>query len=99
MIQKLAGIRRDSTALRHGSYRQLFLNHQQLAFARQVDGRTATIMINAADKTVDFEIPIPFENCAHLVDKLNNDEIFETKNGRLSITVYPRWARILMAEL
>jgi glycosidase len=98
VIQKLAHIRRDSAALRHGGYRPLFLSHEQLAFARQVEDQAAIVLINAADQPVNFEVPIPFKNGTHLVDKLNNNETFETQNGHLSITVYPRWARILMVE-
>ena len=98
VIQKLTHIRRDSEALRHGSYCQLFLNHQQLAFARQVEGQMVIVLINAADQPANFDVAVSFENGSRLVDMLNSGETCEMKNGRLSITVYPHWARILMVE-
>jgi cyclomaltodextrinase len=47
-IALLARLRQQSVALRHGAYEQLFVAHEQLAFARHVGDEYVIVMVNAA---------------------------------------------------
>ncbi len=95
VIQRLSRIRRASHALRHGNYRQLLVRHEQLAYARQSDGETAIVLVNAASNPVPLDMPVPVAEGTRLVDVLNDDEAFLVKDGRLKVDeVHPRWARI-----
>lgn len=46
-IAELAGIRRAAPALRHGSYRQLHVDHGQIAFARETQEQSVVVVVNA----------------------------------------------------
>ena len=98
VIQKLARIRQNSTALRHGNYRQMLVSPEQLAFSRQGQDETVIVQINASDEIAHFDMALSLKNHTRLVDVLNDNETFSIKNGRLVNTVYPHWARILVAK-
>ena len=96
VIQKLAQIRLASPALRHGDYRQLYVNHEQLAFSRRAGDDFVVIMLNAAAAPISLEIPVSLADGSKLVDVLNGQETFFAAGGRLRVdAVHPHWARIL----
>jgi glycosidase len=96
IIQKLAQIRKGSTALRHGDYSQLQVTDQQLAFARQCQNETVVVLVNAAAESASFDLPVGLADGTPMVDLLNNGEVFQTSKGKLRVeTVHPHWARIL----
>jgi glycosidase len=45
-IRKLARIRAENPALRHGGYRQLYLTNRQFAFERELDGSRVIVAVN-----------------------------------------------------
>ena len=97
-ITRLASLRKSLTALRYGAYRQLYVSHEQLAFARCTDSEYVVVMLNAADSPIQMDVPIP-ANFTSAVDMLNLDERFTVQNGRLRVeTVHPHWGRILRLE-
>lgn len=99
VIARLARIRRGSQALRHGNYRQLFLSHEQLAFARQTSGESVVVVVNASDKPVRFDLPIPAPHGSRLIDLLNPGDVFSVIHGKATIgAVWPCWARIMAVD-
>lgn len=98
-IRRLARVRAGSPALRRGNYRQLHLTHKQFAFARQLNGETMIVALNAAADPVPVEIRIPARDGAVLVDVLNDGERFTVRSGRVRLDpLWPHWARILRVE-
>lgn len=95
-IRRLIQVRKASPALRHGDYRQLHVSFEQFGFARQAEGETVIVLINASDKPVSLEVPVNLANGRQLFDRLNGQQRFEVVNGRLRVdAVYPCWARVL----
>ena len=95
-IRKLARLRHETPALRRGDYRQLLVNAQQFAFSRQLDGQTVIVLLNAAEKPVPLDIPVPINTTRPLVDLLNPGQSFPVVNGRLRVDkLWPHWARVL----
>ncbi len=93
-ISRLAGVRTGSVALRRGSYRQLHVAAEQLAFVRQIEGECIVVLLNAADRAVDVSVPAPLDGEWH--DLLNGDSV-EAVGGQLRATVPPSWGRVLRA--
>jgi cyclomaltodextrinase / maltogenic alpha-amylase / neopullulanase len=97
-ITRLASLRKSLTALRYGAYRQLYVSHQQLAFARYTDSETVAVLLNAADSPIEMDVPVP-TSFTSAVDVLNLEERFPIKNGRLRVeAVNPNGDRILRLE-
>ncbi|HEV2148577.1 MAG TPA: alpha-amylase family glycosyl hydrolase [Longimicrobiaceae bacterium] len=95
-IARFARIRRESPALRRGSYRQLHVAHEQLAFTREKDGETVVVAVNSAAEPAALEVAAPVPDGTTLTDLLEPSERFTARAGRLRIeAVPPRWARIL----
>ena len=95
-IRRLIQVRKASPALRRGDYRQLHVSFEQLGFARQAEGETVIVLINASDAAVSMEVPVNLANGRQLTDRLNGQQRFEVVNGRLRVdAVYPCWARVL----
>jgi glycosidase len=95
LIARLAKIRRESAALKYGEYRQLFVAHEQFAFARQSAGECMVVALNAADIPACFEFPLPGP-ASQAIDLLDPDGRFSVSQGNLIIdSVPPCGARIL----
>jgi glycosidase len=93
-ITRLAHIRRWSAALKYGDYRQLFIDHEQIVFARQTAEETVIVAVNASGKRVSLNIDLDMPG-THAVDLLNKAEALLVKAGHLRIHLWPHWARIL----
>ncbi|HYF65448.1 MAG TPA: alpha-amylase family glycosyl hydrolase [Herpetosiphonaceae bacterium] len=94
-IARLAGIRRSSAALRLGAYRQLHVNHDQLAFERRIGDEQVIVAVNGAESAASLELEIPAQAGRQLIDLLNDDAPIIAAAGRTRIAVPGRWARIL----
>lgn len=95
-IARLASIRRSLPALRHGDYRQLFIDHEQLVFARQTPHDSVIVAVNASSKAATLEVELPSPHGVHAVDVLNGNRVFPIQNGRVRLTpLWPHWASIL----
>lgn len=98
-IGRLAQIRRGSAALKTGDYTQLFVGPEQFAFSRKTGDDQVLVLLNAAETSAAFELPVPLSDGAQLVDLLNNGETFWVTGGKLRVeSVPPCWARILQVE-
>jgi len=96
-IRRLIEVRRRLPALQSGGYEQLHVDHEQFAFARQLNGQSVIVAVNAADHPAPVEIALPREG-SRLVDELNPGDAFGVDGGRVQIEVPPRWARVLRVE-
>jgi glycosidase len=94
-IARLAAIRRHLPALRHGTYRQLFIASEQLAFERQLDHDRVIIASNASDSPATLDLPVSAPDGDTFADHLSPDAHFQALDGRLTLDVPPRWGRIL----
>jgi cyclomaltodextrinase len=95
-ISKLSSIRSNSSALKFGDYQQLFVAHQQFAFARRFEDNLVIVVVNASEEVVSLELAIPDVDCAQLCDLLNPGERFPISDGTVQIdTIWPNWGRIL----
>jgi glycosidase len=95
-IARLARIRRETRALRHGAYRQLHVASEQLAFARTTQEETVVVAVNAADAPASLEVRVSAPEGARFVDLLDPERGFTARAGRLRIDDVPaRGARIL----
>lgn len=95
VIHRLSQLRRELPALSSGNYQQVFVSSEQLAFSRQVGEQQVQVVLNASSKKTRLELNIPgSKKCWQ--DLLNAGESFEVQRGRLSLDLYPCWARILV---
>jgi cyclomaltodextrinase len=94
-IARLAAIRRGSKALQTGEYRQLYVSHEQFAFARLGFAEKVVVALNAASSPAPLELSLPF-HAEEAIDLLNPGVVFSITNGKLILdSVPPAWARIL----
>lgn len=99
-IKKFSYIRNHSEALKHGSYKELFVHHQLFAFARFTHKEYIIVIINSSEYTEVMEFIVPHINNAYAIDILNNNERFIIQNHK--IKVYPlwkNWTRVLKVVL
>jgi glycosidase len=98
-IARLSRIRRGCQSLRYGTYQQLFVSHEQLAFARQTSDECVVVLVNASDKPASFKFAVPGHFGNRLVDLLNEGETFPVIDGRARVDpVWPCWARIMAVK-
>ena len=98
-ISRLAQIRHHSPALRYGNYYQLLVKSEQLAFARQTPEECVIVVVNASDKPVPIELPVPVNGKKLLIDLLNEGDRFPIHAGKARLpAVNPCWARIMMVK-
>lgn len=94
-ICTLSQIRKNTPAILHGDYTQLYVASEQLAFSRRTEDQEVVVLVNTSDREVPFSVPI--RNEGRYMDLLNENSSFESRDGRLSVeTVFPCWARILL---
>jgi glycosidase len=98
-IKKLSKIRQKSKALQYGNYRQLFLNHEQLAFMRQYNNETVIVIVNSsADKTV-LDINVPLPDGTILTDILNDEEKIKVTGNKIKVDpLWGTWGRVLLCN-
>jgi glycosidase len=93
-IARLAEINRGSDAIRFGDYQQVHVDHRQMGFLRRSAGETLLVLLNSDQAPAELGLALPWES-GRLHDKLNREETFEIKSGRLRVTLPPTWGRIL----
>jgi len=96
VLARLASIRHNTSALRYGEYKEIFVAAEQFAFSRNTQHESVFVLLNAAATDSAFDIPVSFPNGTRLVDLLNPADEFHVENGRLRVEkVHSCWARIL----
>ena len=94
-VARFAAIRRGSAALGRGTYRQLHVAAEQLAFEREGEGERVVVVANAAGAPARLEIPVAARDGEAFEDRLGPGGVFEVRGGRLRVEVPPCWGRIL----
>ena len=94
VIRKLGEVRRQSTALRHGNFKILSVDHQQLAFMRQATGETIMVALNSAAHNIDLELPLPVTG-QEFIDLLDPGEVYQGYDGKIRVQLPPNWGRIM----
>ena len=94
-ITRLAAVRAELAALRMGTYRQLHVGHEQLAFARDLDGETVAVMLNASDRAARMRVAVGRDGV--WTDALNGGSAASTR-GTLAAEIAPYWAAILVSR-
>jgi cyclomaltodextrinase / maltogenic alpha-amylase / neopullulanase len=104
VIARLAAVRAACPALRRGTYRELLVAPEQLAFAREIEdgaadgpgpwsGGTAIVVLNAAEGPAQVTVPCPVDG--EWRDLLGGG-VVHGAGGRLHVEVPPSWGRILV---
>ena len=104
-IRGLADLRQRLAPLRHGSYRELLVAAQQFAFARETPEGWAMIVLNAAEKECELNLPLP-SVCGGLRDELvvppeagghiTGGAPPTPHGGRVKLSVPARGARVIV---
>ncbi len=98
LIARLAALRADLPALRHGAYAQLFVSHEQLAFARCSADQKIVVLLNAAVQPAAFDLALPVK-AREAMDTLNPGAGFPVENGKLLVeNVDAHWGRVLILK-
>jgi glycosidase len=94
-IALLARIRLQHPALRLGSYQELHVAHEQLAFLRACPEEKVVVAVNAAAAPIQVELHLPLRE-GWLVDLLNPGNRFRILENRASIDpIPPSWGRLM----
>jgi len=93
-ICRLARLRGELPALRRGTYRQLHVAAEQLGFARELDGQTIVVMLNAAAAPAEVAVPAPRDG--EWRDALDGSVVVAA-GGKLRAQVPAGWGRVLTA--
>ena len=100
-IRKLAEIRRNLAALRRGSYRELYVEHRQFAFAREivqsgpsVEPVIALVAVNSAAEPAELTLSVGGHHRSW-VDVLSGRQ-YDGGSGKIHLTLDPNWGAILV---
>lgn len=94
-IARLARIRQQTRALRHGTYQQVFVASEQFAFARRSDDEYILVVVNAAATPAALNLPVALPDGSRLVDLLEPSARCVPHNGHVQLDVPSCGARIL----
>jgi cyclomaltodextrinase / maltogenic alpha-amylase / neopullulanase len=96
-IKKLSSIRINHESLQDGNYNQVFVSARQFAFVRQKHDETSLVIVNSEPVEKIIEPEVALIDGTILYDKLNNNEEFTVRNGKVKIDrLYPNWGRVLI---
>jgi glycosidase len=95
-IADFVRVRSGSEALKYGSYRELFVSHEQFAFLRESGHERVIVAINAADAGRDILIPRHTLQLPPMAwQDMLTGETFNSHDHGFSIPLSPSWLRIL----
>lgn len=91
LIAALGRLRQSIRALSRGSYRELYLQTDGFAFARELDGETVLAAVNNTD--TELHLQLPAGNAAEYTAALFGGSV-TVENGTISIIVAPNSGEI-----
>ena len=97
-ISRLSQIRDNSRALKSGKYREIFLDHQQMVFLREVEGEKVLVALNSSEEEKNINFHVPFAS-GYLMDQLNPGDSYVIRGGSVSLPLQSNWGRILHLKL
>ncbi len=92
-IARLAALRHETPSLRAGSYHQLDVRSEQMAFLRQSEQGSAVIAVNMAASPAALDLPLPD---GVYTDALEPGSRFTAEGGRMRLSVPACWGRVLL---
>lgn len=95
VIARLAMMRKTLPALRHGDYRQLYLTHEQLVFARRADQQQLIVALNLATESVTVDFPFCDQESGCLHDVLNPGRQIRFGGQHIRVDLGPGWGRVM----
>ncbi len=87
-LRDLVNLRKGSTALQCGTYRQVHLAHNQFAFIRESSKEVVLVVFNSSPHAVTFELRPEIADC-HAFKGVLSGEMVQLKSGRLSLDNMP----------
>ncbi|WP_187262892.1 alpha-amylase family glycosyl hydrolase [Pontibacter beigongshangensis] len=97
-IRQFAGIRKQSSALRQGTYEQVFVAHEQFAFARRSAHDHVLVAVNAADAPAKLLLTVDLPD-GSLFTNLLDQQQYRVQHKTLPIEHLPaHWACILQQQ-
>ncbi|MFT2007052.1 alpha-amylase family glycosyl hydrolase [Pontibacter sp. 13R65] len=97
-IRQFAEIRKKSHALRHGTYEQLFVAHEQFAFARHSDQDHIIVAVNAADTPTTLILKTDLPEGSKLTNLIDQQQ-YQVQNRKLVLENLPaNWTYILQCQ-
>lgn len=98
-IARLAQLRHTQPALRYGSYQQLHVDHQRLAFARRLEQQELIVVVSAADEPTVLELPVTAADGSQFVDLLDPFSHLPVHNQHVRVDPLPsHWLRVLTRQ-
>jgi cyclomaltodextrinase / maltogenic alpha-amylase / neopullulanase len=94
VIRKLAAIRHSSSALRHGDFKPLHVDHQQFAFIRHSPDDVIVAVLNSEPRQVNLNLRLPGKWIA-FEDLLDPGQIIPVEDGQIKIDLPASWGRLL----
>jgi cyclomaltodextrinase len=94
-IRRLARLRASLPSLRRGSYRQVLVASEQLAFARENEAGAAIVVLNAADRPATVGLRDDFVAGGTWTDALNGGS-WTAGRGNLELDIPASWGRVLV---
>ena len=84
LLAALGRIRRTTSALSYGAYKELLLTNRQYAFSRTHNGTTVLVTVNNDDS--DYVMTLPCDACAQYRGALSG-ELIAVTDGRITVNV------------
>ena len=94
-IRRLAQLRLEHRALRAGTYRQIHVAHEHLAFVRELADEVVLVVVNSASSPADLELPLAGPYGGRLVDLLDQQDGVEVRDQRVHVHVPACGVRLL----
>jgi cyclomaltodextrinase / maltogenic alpha-amylase / neopullulanase len=94
-LAKLALVRQEHDAIRHGDYTELHVASEQFAFRRAFEGDIVVVAVNAWDEGVELDLEAGVEDGVELIDAIDGVTTVTAEGGRLHVPVGPNSARVL----
>lgn len=96
--KKLISVRNSNEALQLGDYKTILVDDgkELYGFSRNYNGRQVIVVINNSSNPQTAHLPVKSKSVYK--DQLNENTQLNAENGKLKITVAPKWAAILVKE-
>jgi glycosidase len=97
-LRRLTALRRDLPALRHGDYRELYVQPEQFVFGRHIHDQAVVVALNASRRASAVRVWVPDLRGRRLHDVLNPGESFDVQGEHVTIApIHANWGRVLVA--
>lgn len=95
-IQRLAKIKQEYAALQEGSYRELFVDHQQFAYSRSTATEVIIVLVNSAPEPVSITLIYDQDEGLQFQDQLDPEYLTTVSEQQIVVNEIPGYgARIL----